>query len=78
MGKIVVHIQLPLVAPQVTLIDVSFSRMKKAKDVTIFQYFDIEALHVGPFFAQNTELKGLDELDRKIQRECPNFTFEIV
>ena len=53
---------------------VPLSRVKKAKDLAILRPFDMRVLQVQPSLAQNTELKRLDELDRKTRRECARFT----
>jgi hypothetical protein len=43
--------------------------------VAILRPFDMKVLQVRSSPAQDAELKRLDELDRKTQRECAPFTF---
>lgn len=62
-------------ASQVASIYVPVSRVKKAEDLTILRPFDMKVLQILPSPAQNAELARLDELDRKTQRECADFTF---
>ena len=54
--------------------DVPLGRVKKAEDLAILRPSDMKVLQVQPLIAQITELKRLDELDRKTQRECAHFT----
>jgi Helicase len=75
MNKIVVDLQVPLGTLQVASIYVPLSRVKRAEDVAILRPFDMKILQVRPSSAQDTELKRLDELDRKTQRECARLTF---
>ncbi len=75
MNKVMVDLQVPFETFQVTSIYVSLSRVKRAEDVAILQSFDMKILQVQPSSAQNAELKRLDELDRKRQREYASFTF---
>ena len=75
MGKIVVDLQVPPGTSQVASIYVPLSRVKRAEDVAILRPFDMKVLQVRPSPAQDAELKRLDELDRKTQRECASFTF---
>jgi hypothetical protein len=75
MNKIVVDLQVPLGKLQVASIYVPLSRVKRAEDVAILRPFDMKVLQVRPSPAQDAELKRLDELGRKIQRECAPFTF---
>jgi hypothetical protein len=70
MNKILVHLQVSLGTLQVASVYVPLSRVKRAEDIAIFRPFDIKVLQVRPSSAQDIELKRLDELDRKIQREC--------
>ncbi|CAF1622996.1 unnamed protein product [Adineta ricciae] len=58
MNKIIVDLQVPLTTLQVASVYVSLSRV----------------LQVRPSLAQDTELKRLDELDRKTKRECTSST----
>ncbi len=75
MNKIVVDLQVPLGTLQVASIYVPLSRVKRAEDVAILRPFNINVLQVRPSPAQDAELKRLDELGRKTQRECAPFTF---
>ena len=70
MNKIVVDLQVPLGTMQVASIYVPLSRVKRAEDVAILRPFDMKVLQIRPSPAQNTELKRLDELNRKTQRDC--------
>ncbi len=58
-------IQVLLGTLQVASIYVPLSRVKRAEDVAILR----------PSSAEDAELKGLDEFNRKIQRECAFFAF---
>ena len=49
--------------------------MKRAEDIAILRPFDMKVLQVRPSPAQDDELKRLDELNRKTQRECAFFAF---
>ncbi len=60
---------------QVASIYLSLSRVKRSKDVAILQSFDIKVLQIRPSHVQDAELKCLDELDRKTQREGTCFNF---
>jgi hypothetical protein len=73
MNRIVVDLQLPPGTSQVASIHVPLSRVKKAEDLVILRPFDMRVLQVQPSLAQNTELKRLDELDRKTRRVCARF-----
>ena len=73
--KIVVDLQLPPTASQVASIYVPLSRVKRAEDLAILRPFVMKILQIRPSPAQNAELALLDELDRKIQRECAHFAF---
>jgi hypothetical protein len=75
MNKIVVDLQVPVGTLQVASIYVPLSRVKKAEDIVILRPFDMKVLQVRPSPAQDAELKRLDELDRKTQRECTSSTF---
>jgi ATP-dependent exoDNAse (exonuclease V) alpha subunit len=75
MNKIVVDLQVPLGTLQVASIYVPLSRVKRAEDVAILRPFDMKVLQIRPSLAQDAELKRLDELNRKIQRECAFFAF---
>jgi hypothetical protein len=59
---------------QVASIYVPLSRVKRAEDLVILRLFDMKVLQIQPSLAQNAELKGLDELNRKTQQECALFT----
>jgi hypothetical protein len=48
------------------------------EDVTILRPFRMKILQTRPLLAQDAELKRLDELNRKAQRECAFLLFEIV
>ncbi|CAF1538455.1 unnamed protein product [Adineta ricciae] len=74
MNKIIVDLQVPLTTLQVASVYVSLSRVKRAEDVVILRSFDMKVLQVRPSLAQDTELKRLDELDRKTKRECTSST----
>ena len=78
MNKIVVDLQVPLGTSQVASIYVPLSRVKRAEDVAILRPFDMKVLQIRPSLTQDAELKRLDELNRKTQRECAFFLFEIV
>jgi hypothetical protein len=75
MNKIVVDLQVPVGTLQVASIYVPLSRVKRAEDIVILRPFDMKVLQVRPSFVQDIELKRLDELDRKTQRECASFAF---
>jgi hypothetical protein len=75
MNKIVVDLQVPVGTLQVASIYVPLSRVKRAEDIVILRPFDMKVLQVRPSSAQDIELKRLDELDRKTQRECACFAF---
>jgi hypothetical protein len=75
MNKIVVDLRVPLKALQVASIYVPLSRVKRAEDIAILRPFDMKVLQIRPSPAQDTELKRLDELDRKTKRECASCTF---
>ena len=75
MNKIVVDLQVPVGALQVASIYVPLSRVKRVEDTVILRPFDMKVLQVRPTSAQDAELKRLDELDRKTQRECACFAF---
>ncbi len=75
MNKIVVDLQVPLRKLQVASVYVPLSRVKRAEDIAILRPFDMKVLQVRPSPTQDAELKRLDELDRKTQRECAFFTF---
>jgi ATP-dependent exoDNAse (exonuclease V) alpha subunit len=75
MNKIVVDLQVPLGTLQVASVYVPLSRVKRAEDIVILRPFDMKVLQVRPSSAQDIELKRLDELDRKTQRECACFAF---
>ena len=75
MNKIVVDLQVPLGTLQAASIYVPLSRLKRAEDVAIFRPFDMKVLQVRPSPAQDAELKRLDELNKKTQRECACFAF---
>ena len=75
MNKIVVDLRVPPGTLQVASIYVPFSRVKRAEDIAILRPFDIKLLQIRPSAAQNSELKRLDELNRKTQRECASFAF---
>jgi hypothetical protein len=75
MNKIVSDLQIPVDALQVASIYVPLSRVKRAVDIVILRPFDKKVLQVRPPSAQDIELKHLDELDRKAQRECASFAF---
>ena len=75
MGKIVVDVQLPPTASQVASTSVPLSRVKKAEDLAILRPFNMKVLQMRPSSAQNTELKRLDELDRKTQKRCAHLSF---
>ena len=78
MNKIVVDLQVPLGTLQVASIHVPLSRVKRAEDIAILRPFDIKVLQARPSPVQDDELKRLDELNRKTQRECAFLLFEIV
>ena len=69
MNKTVVDLQVPLGALQVVSIYVPFSRVKKAEDVAILRSSHMKVLQLRPSSDQDDELKRLDELDRRVQRE---------
>jgi hypothetical protein len=75
MNKNVVDLQVPLGTLQVASVYVPLSRVKRAEDIVILRPFDMKVLQVRPSSAQDIELKRLDELDRKTQRECACFAF---
>ena len=75
MNKLVVDLQVLLGALQVASLYVPLSRVKKAEGIAILRPFDMKVLQVRPSPAQDAELKRLDELDRKTQRECASCTF---
>ena len=54
---------------------VPLSRVKRAEDVAILRPFYMKVLQVRPSLAQDAELKRLDELNRKTQRESASFAF---
>ena len=56
-------------------VPLTVSRVRRAKDIVIFRAFDMKVRQVRPSSAQDIELKRLDELDRKTQRECASFAF---
>ena len=71
----VTRAQLPPTVSQVASIYVPLSRVKRTEDLAVLRPFDIKVLQIRLSPAQNAELARLDELDRKTQRECTNFTF---
>jgi len=73
MNKIVVDLQVPLKTSQVAPIYLPLSRVKRAEDVVILRPFEMKVLQIRPSFTQDAELKRLDELNRKTQRECAFF-----
>jgi ATP-dependent exoDNAse (exonuclease V) alpha subunit len=75
MSKIVVDLQVSLGALEVASIYVPLSRVKRAEDVAIIRPFDMKVLQIRPSLAQDAELKRLDELNSKTQRECASFVF---
>jgi hypothetical protein len=75
MNKIVVDLQVPHGTMQVASIYVPLSRVKRAKDVAILRPFHMKVLQIRPSLAQDTELKRLDELNKKTQHECASFFF---
>ncbi|CAF4089035.1 unnamed protein product, partial [Rotaria magnacalcarata] len=75
MNKIVVDLQVPLGTMQVASIYVPPSRVKKPEVVAILRPFDMKVLQIRPSLAQDAELKRLDQLNRKTQKECASFVF---
>ena len=75
MSKIVIDLHLPAGTSQVASIYVPLSRVKRAEHIAILRRFDMKVLQVRPSSVQDVELRRLDELDRKTQRECASFTF---
>ncbi len=75
MSKIVVDLQVTRGKLQVALIYVPLSRVKRSEDGAIPRSFDIKVLQIQPSHVQDAELKCLDELDRKTQREGTCFNF---
>lgn len=73
MNKIVVDLQAPAGTLQVASIYVPLSRVKRADDIAILRPFDMKILQIRPSTAQDAELKRLDELNRKTQREYSAF-----
>ncbi len=71
-------LQVPPGTLQVTPIYLPLSRVNTAKDVTIFRPFNVKVLQIRPSLAQDAEMKRLDKLNRKTQRECAFFAFKIV
>ncbi|CAF1563349.1 unnamed protein product [Rotaria magnacalcarata] len=78
MNKIVVDLQVPLGTMQVVSIYVPLSRVKKAEDVAILRPFALKVLQIRPSLAQDAELKRLEQLNRKTQKECASFVFKIL
>ena len=65
----------PLGTTQVASVYVPLSRVKRAEDVAILRPFDMQMLQIQPSLAQDTELKRIDELNRKTQQECASLVF---
>ena len=75
MSKIVVDLQAPVETLQLFSIYESLGRLKTVEDIVILRVFDKQFVQVRPYYAQDIELKCLDELNRKAQRECASFAF---
>ena len=75
MSRIVVDLQVPLGALQVASVYVPLSRVKRADDLAILRPFNMKVLQVRPSSAQDAELKRLDELNQRTQRECAHLVF---
>jgi hypothetical protein len=75
MNDIVIDLQVSLGTSQVASICVPLSREKRAENVAILRPFEMKVLQIQPSLTQDAELKRLDELSRKTQRECASCTF---
>jgi hypothetical protein len=69
-NKIVRDPQVSLETSHGSSIYVPISRLKRAQDVAILHPVDMKVVQIRPSLTQDAELKRLDELDRKTQREC--------